>query len=402
MRDDSSGLLIDRLAASIVDESLPLKDVEKELRGCVAEVAVKKRGLGKREVASRCGVTEKSIDNYLKEARSNPKSPEREISRLIQDGTLSLEEIYEGVRPILCHGRHFTLDDAKRALEKLIRTGEVVEMPGKRYGGSERPSITNPLTVEAYRDLVDEKARDLDYVILTQKELTPGDLPPKGSQHFSRTVGDTNLVRIDFTVDVNEEELPDFYEKLSSEIARLTLKYEKKKGASRVRIILGMRSVMLLLAAILGLVLTSRLGADAPSGTQRGYDSWELDNRSSQSAGAGGGADDPAQDQGAPIDALGSSQGRSGYPVAFLRGDANYDHTLNLVDVFVMIDQEFQGRRAACEDAADFNDDGSVDVRDAVRLLQFLFLGGRGGGSWTLMEGADLTPDRLGCEAATF
>ncbi len=89
MRDDHSGLLIDRLAASIVDESLPLKDVEKELRGCVAEVAVKKRGLGKREIASRCGVTEKSIDNYLKESRANPKSPEREIARLLQDGALS-------------------------------------------------------------------------------------------------------------------------------------------------------------------------------------------------------------------------------------------------------------------------------------------------------------------------
>lgn len=243
MREDSSGLLIDRLAANIVDESLPLKDVEKELRGCVAEVAVKKRGLGKREVANRCGVTEKSIDNYLKEARANPKSPEREIARLLQDGSLSLEEIYEEVRPILCHGRNFTLDDAKRALDRLIKIGELEELPGKRYKGAEKPSITKPLTLEAYRGLVDEKARDLDYIVIAQKELALSDLQPKGNQKFSRVVEDTNLIRIDFTVDLPEGGLPEFYEKLSTEIAKLTLRYEKKKGAVRVRVVVGMRTV---------------------------------------------------------------------------------------------------------------------------------------------------------------
>jgi hypothetical protein len=400
VRDDTSGLLIDRLAASIVDESLPLKDVEKELRGCVAEVAVKKRGLGKREVASRCGVTEKSIDNYLKEARANPKSPEREISRLIQDGPLSLEEIYEGVRPILCHGRHFTLDDAKRALEKLIRTGEVVEVPGKRYGGSERPSITNPLTVEAYRDLVDEKARDMDYIILTQKELSPSDLPPKGSQHFSRSVGDTNLVRIDFTVDVDEEALPEFYEKLSAEVARLTLKYEKKKGASRVRIILGMRAVVLLLAALIGLLFAGRLGAGDPA--MRDYDSWELDNRSAQAAGPGGGANDPAADGDAAVDSQGASQGRNDYPVVFIRGDANSDHQRNVSDIIAMIGYLFQGRSLPCEDAADFNDDGRITIEDPLRLIQFLFASSAGFGGPALEPHADGTSDHLGCQTSGF
>jgi hypothetical protein len=400
VRDDCSGLLIDRLAASIVDESLPLKDVEKELRGCVAEVAVKKRGLGKREVASRCGVTEKSIDNYLKEARANPKSPEREISRLIQDGPLSLEEIYEKVRPILCHGRHFTLDDAKRALEKLIRTGEAVEMPGKRYGSSERPSINVPLTLEAYRDLVDEKARDLDYIILTQKELTPPELPSKGSQHFSRTVGDTNLVRIDFTVDVNEEELPEFYEKLSAEIARLTLKHEKKKGASRVRIILGMRAVMFLLAAFLGCMLFAQLGADQPAAAKRDYDSWELDNRSAQ--GAGGAANDPGLDEDAPVDPNAAGQGRGDYQVVFLRGDAFPDHNLNIIDVISMIGHMFQGKPLSCEDAADFNDDGRLNLEDPLLLIHFLFAPTAGTGGAILQEGADPTPDQLGCLRGGF
>ena len=243
MREDASGFLIDRLAASIIDESLPLKDVEKHLRSCVAEVAIHKRGLGKRETAHRCGVTEKSIDNYLREARVNPKSPEREVFRLIQDEALSLEQIYEKARPVLAQDRHFTLNDAKLALDKLVRAGAVEEFPGKLYRGNDRPTLCAPATVDAFRSLVDQKGRDLDYIILAQKEVTPGDIQPAASGSFARVVGDTNLVRIDFTADVEPEALSALYEQLTAEIARLTLKHEKKKGGTRVRIVIAMRSV---------------------------------------------------------------------------------------------------------------------------------------------------------------
>lgn len=387
MREDSSGLLIDRLAASIVDESLPLKDVEKELRGSVAEVAVKKRGLGKREVANRCGVTEKSIDNYLKEVRANPKSPEREIHRLLQDGSLSLEEIYEGVRPTLCHGRHFTLDDAKRALDKLVRTGEVEEVPGKRYKGSERPTICNPVTVEAYRDLVDEKARDLDYVILRQKEVSAHELHPKGAQKFSRVAGDTNLIRIDFTADIPEEGIPEFYEKLSAEIARLTLKYEKKKGGTRVRVIIGMRAVAFLLAGLLFLVFGSpRLDAQdaAPAGGDAGQtiemagrhceETWELDSR------MGGGGDqqsDPLVDQDDPVDPNdpnSAGRDRRDLPTVIVRGDANLDHMVDVSDAIMILGYLTQGKAISCSRAADVNADGRLSLVDPVRLIRFLFL----------------------------
>ncbi|HLU47920.1 MAG TPA: hypothetical protein VK116_07540, partial [Planctomycetota bacterium] len=210
-RDDYTGLLIDRLATAIIDDSLPLKDVERELRGCVASVAVHRRGLGKRETATRCGVTEKSIENYLKEVRANPKSPEREIARILQDQMLSLEEIHELVQPILAPVRQFTLDDAKRSLEKLIRTGEIREYPGRRYRAIDRPSIRYPATVEAHQELVNQKARDLDYIILRQKEADDASLARR-DQRFSRVVGDTNLIRIDFTADVAENDLPRFYE----------------------------------------------------------------------------------------------------------------------------------------------------------------------------------------------
>jgi len=400
VRDDHSGLLIDRLAASIVDESLPLKDVEKELRGCVAEVAVKKRGLGKREIASRCGVTEKSIDNYLKEARANPKSPEREIARLLQDGPLSLEEIYDAVRPVLCHGRYFTLDDAKRALDKLIRTGEAEELPGKKYRGSQKPSIRVPLTVDAYRDLVDEKAKDLDYVILTQKEVSSTDLPSKKMQQFSRVVADTNLVRIDFTVDVPPEKLPEFYEKLSAEVARLTLKYEKKKGGTRLRIILGMRSVGLVVAAVLGLYFCApQVSADINSLDQavQDKDSWELDNRSAPPPPGGGDATDPDADDDDPVDgSQDQSQDRRNLPPIFIRGDVTLDRWVDVSDLMVVMNFLTQGDELPCADAADVNDDGKVDFTDPLQLIlclygqsPFIRLNGQ--------EGPDETPDGLTC-----
>jgi len=405
-------LLIDRLAASIIDESLPLKDVEKELRGSVAEVAVKKRGLGKREIANRCGVTEKSIDNYLKESRSNPKSPEREISRLLQDEVLSLEEIYEGVRPILCHGRHFTLDDAKRIVEKLIRTGDVMELSGKRYQGSQRPSITNPLTVEAYRDLVDEKARDLDYIILTQKEVAPEDLQPKGSKKFSRVVKDTNLVRIDFTVDVPDDEIQDFYEKISGEIAKLTLKYEKKKGNSRIRLIFGLRSVLILIAAVLGFFSAPEsLRAQGIPSDENGragtFDSWELDTRHPSSLTPEWYRSrrvDPNRDEDDPVDFNdpndGGAQDRLKYPAVFLRGDANVDRELDLGDMVAIINFLIHGCELACEDAADFNDDGRINITDPVNLARYLFIDNSNPQRIPVEIGPDLTPDGLFCEVS--
>ncbi len=411
MREDHSSLLIHRLAASIVDDSLPLKDVEKELRGSVAEVAVKHRGMGKREIANRCGVTEKSIDNYLRESRANPKSPEREISRLLQDGPLSLEEIYDEVRPILSHGRHFTLDDAKRGLEKLIRTGEAEEVPGKKYRGSQYPAIRSPKTVEAYRDLVDQKAKDLDYVILTQKEVTEQNLPLAREQKFARVVEDTNLVRIDFTVDVPEEELPSFYEKLSAEIARLTLKYEKKKGASRVRLIVGMRAVTVLVVACLGLLLSPLTSAaEAGAGEVIGKagqskDSWELDTRAAPKFAGGGihgdaGAADPDLDDDEAVDPDDQEKkdGRQDLPVLFIRGDATMDLHLDISDVLAMVTFMTDSTYLSCVDAADVNDDGTINIVDPVRLIRYLFSSDAAFQKLSGTPESDQTQDDLGCD----
>lgn len=398
--DNYAGLLIDRLAAAIIDDSLPLKDVERELRGCVADVAVHRRGLDKRETASRCGVTEKSIDNYLKEVRANPKSPEREIARALQDQMLSLEEIHESVRPVLASVRQFTLDDAKRALEKLIRTGEVLEYPGRRYRAVDRPSIRYPATIEAHRELVDQKARDLDYVILRQKEAEEESIARRG-QRFSRVVADTNLIRIDFTADVSEEDLPGFYEELSQKIAKLTMKYESKQTKTRVRVLVAMRTVLsaLLLVCLLFFPTPATEGEDGGGST-----SWELDGvvfrgKQDRDAARPSATDPgPAREEDGDANAAGAVDPDPQRSFV-IRGDVDLNERLDLTDA-INLAGFVTGRREAlpCMLAGDANGDGRVGIPDVVWVVETVFAprGGHDVRTFDLLG----EPAALSCDAS--
>jgi transcriptional regulator with XRE-family HTH domain len=416
MKGIHSDFLIDRLASSIVDESLPLKEVERELRGMVADIAVRQRGLAKKEVASRCGVTEKSIENYLKDSRSNPKSPEREVARVLQDQALSLEEVYDIVFPVLCQERHFTLDDAKRALDKLLMTGEVVEHTGRTYRAVKQPAIRCPMTDEAYRELVDQKARDLDYIVLNQKSIRKEELSEEKLKRFSRVVNDTNLVRIDFTVDIDEDEMDDFYEKLTKQVAKMTLKYEKKQGKSRIRLLLGMRSVSMLLL-MLGLtamlVMAPRdvamtdesweLDDADPAAAPRvprapAEESWELDNVDDDKL-------DPnvADDETLELEFNGGGAGDEGpfenLPTPkFIRGDTNIDLSVDLSDSIVLLRHLFLADVMNCEDSGDADDSGLLTVADALIILEHVILGS--GPPEIFLGGEpdfDATPDGLDC-----
>jgi hypothetical protein len=390
-REDSTGLLIDRLAAAIVDDSLPIKDVERELRGSVADVALHRRGLCKRETASRCGVTEKSIENYLKEVRVNPKSPEREVVRVLQDQMLSLEQIHERVHPLLAETRTFTLDDARRALDKLLKTGEVQEYPERKYRAVERRAVRYPETVEGHRELVDQKARDLDYIIVRQKEATEEEIFHSRQQRYSRVVRDSNLVRIDFTCDVAEADLPRFYEEISAKVAELTKKYETKNGRTRVRVLLGMRrAATALLLGLLSLVAAWPLVADDGGGT----DSWELDGLVLRNRPMAMIEEEPA--------ALDSSRERSGGPrpsSLVTRGDVDLSERVDLSDAIVL------GRYLTtasvdlpCPRAADANADRRVSVSDMVYILVALFSPNSGLvlGEFDALRSADDLP----CDAA--
>ncbi len=61
----------------------------------------------------------------------------------------------------------------------------------------------------------------------------------------------------------------------------------------------------------------------------------------------------------------------------FLRGDSNRDGTMNLADaVYILQNLFIHGPDILCPDAADSNDDESVDLADAVYILQNIFIMG--------------------------
>lgn len=62
---------------------------------------------------------------------------------------------------------------------------------------------------------------------------------------------------------------------------------------------------------------------------------------------------------------------------AFRRGDTNDDGTVDLSDAVRTFEYLFLGAEPPdCEEAADTNDDGTVDISDGVRTLAWLFTGG--------------------------
>ena len=84
----------------------------------------------------------------------------------------------------------------------------------------------------------------------------------------------------------------------------------------------------------------------------------------------------------------------------FLRGDTNEDGFLNISDAIATLAYLFQGGlRPACLDSADANDDGKVDLTDAVYTLIFLFMSGEPIPAPYPLPGTDLTPDDLPCSA---
>lgn len=86
-------------------------------------------------------------------------------------------------------------------------------------------------------------------------------------------------------------------------------------------------------------------------------------------------------------------------PLPFIRGDTNADGTVMLTDAIRILNYLFVGNVVLdCMDAADVDDSGFVDIGDATRLLNYLYLG-------TVAPppspfgacGDDPTPDSLRC-----
>ncbi|MGE3167074.1 MAG: hypothetical protein AB7O52_19380 [Planctomycetota bacterium] len=85
----------------------------------------------------------------------------------------------------------------------------------------------------------------------------------------------------------------------------------------------------------------------------------------------------------------------------FRRGDANADGSLDIGDAIQLLQVLFPGRgpqvALPCDNAGDTNDDGQLNVADAISLLGFLFAGAPALPSPTLTCGVDPTPDGLAC-----
>jgi hypothetical protein len=85
----------------------------------------------------------------------------------------------------------------------------------------------------------------------------------------------------------------------------------------------------------------------------------------------------------------------------FLRGDSNDDGAVDLSDAVSILGYLFLGVQPVagtfCEDSGDVNDDGALNVTDPIALLQHLFLGGPAPAAPFPEEGDDPTSDSLRC-----
>lgn len=85
----------------------------------------------------------------------------------------------------------------------------------------------------------------------------------------------------------------------------------------------------------------------------------------------------------------------------FLRGDANEDGKVNLSDAMTLVTVLFSGQEETitCWSAADVNDDGAADVSDPIFILDYLFRGGSSPPAPFTACGLDPTTRGVGCES---
>lgn len=81
------------------------------------------------------------------------------------------------------------------------------------------------------------------------------------------------------------------------------------------------------------------------------------------------------------IDACGIALATTGctaecLPERFVRGDANGDGSIDISDAIGILDHVFLGAATNCRDAVDPNDDGNPDISDAIFLLTYVFSNG--------------------------
>jgi hypothetical protein len=87
----------------------------------------------------------------------------------------------------------------------------------------------------------------------------------------------------------------------------------------------------------------------------------------------------------------------------FIRGDCNFNQTLNVADAAAIMGYLFVAKTRAfeppCLDACDADDTGNITVTDVIFLLNYLFVPGSPvpPAPGPIAAGVDPTPDKLGC-----
>ncbi|MDD5110054.1 MAG: hypothetical protein PHI63_02470 [Patescibacteria group bacterium] len=83
----------------------------------------------------------------------------------------------------------------------------------------------------------------------------------------------------------------------------------------------------------------------------------------------------------------------------FIRGDTNGDGVIDISDVLRTLFGMYMGWELTCQDAADFDDNGIVQLADVISTLTFLFRDGDKPSEPFSNRGSDPTSDALGCDS---
>ena len=87
-------------------------------------------------------------------------------------------------------------------------------------------------------------------------------------------------------------------------------------------------------------------------------------------------------------------------PTTFRRGDVDGDEAISVNDILTLSNYLYSASAISCEDAADTNDDGRIDISDLVNLSSYISYGGDRllPSPGSKVAGIDPTKDSLGCE----